>query len=98
MVSDWFRWSFPVLCSDNQQELGGGISTHNARQKRAHLDTLITQVQPFILRDMDGTEYEVKVMGCAIQNDDVEYYNGELKFNSIYNMTVEAIRNGTYEA
>jgi len=98
MVSDWFRWSFPVLCSDNQQELGGGISTHNARQKRAHLDTLITQVQPFILRDMDGVEYEVKVMGCAIQNDDVEYYNGELKFNSIYNMTVEAIRNGTYEA
>jgi len=98
MVSDWFRWSFPVLCSDNQQELGGGISTHNARQKRAHLDTLITQVQPFILRDMDGTEYEVKVMGCAIQNDDVEYYNGELRFNSIYNMTVEAIRNGTYEA
>ena len=47
---------------------------------------------------MDGTEYEVKVMGCAIQNDDVEWYNGEMVFNSIYNMTIEAIRNGTYEA
>lgn len=98
MVSDWFRWSFPVLCSNNQQELGGTISTYNANQKRSHLDTLITQVPPFIFRDMDGTEYEVKVMGCAIQNDDVEWYNGEMVFNSIYNMTIEAIRNGTYEA
>lgn len=98
MVSDWFRWSFPVLCSNNQQELGGGVSGYNANEKRSHLDTLITQVPPFIFRDMDGTEYEVKVMGCAIQNDDVEWYNGEMVFNSIYNMTIEAIRNGTYEA
>ncbi len=98
MVSDWFRWSFPILCSNNQQEFGATISTHNANQKRQHLDELITQVPPFIFRDMDGIEYEVKVMGCAIQHDDVEWYNGQMVFNSIYNMTVEAIRNGTYEA
>ena len=98
MVSDWFRWSFPILCSNNQQELGGTISNYNANQKRSHLDTLITQVPPFIFRDMDGTQYEVKVMGCAIQNDDVEWYNGQMVFNSIYNMTIEAIRNGTYTA
>lgn len=97
MVSDWFRWSFPILCSNNQQELGGTVSTYNATQKRAHLDTLITQVPPFIFRDMDGVEYEVKVMGCAIQNDDVEWIDGQMVFNSIYNMTIEAIRNGTYE-
>lgn len=96
MVSDWFRWSFPILCSNNQQELGGTISAYNANQKRSHLDTLITQVPPFIFRDMDGVEYEVKVMGCAIQNDDVEWIDGQLVFNSIYNMTIEAIRNGTY--
>jgi len=98
MVSDWFRWSFPILCSNNQQELGGMISTYNANQKRSHLDTLITQVPPFIFRDMDGVQYECKVMGCAIQNDDVEWYNGEIAFNSIYNMTIEQIRNGAYTA
>jgi len=98
MVSDWFRWSFPILCSNNQQELGGTISTYNANQKRSHLDGLITQVPPFIFRDMDGVEYEVKVMGCAIQNDDVEWIDGQMVFNSIYNITLEAIRNGTYEA
>ena len=96
MVSDWFRWSFPVLCSNNQQELGSTTSTYNANQKRAHLDTLITQIPPFIFRDMDGVQYECKVMGCAIQNDDVEWINGELVFNSIYNMTIEQIRNGVY--
>jgi len=92
------RCASPIPCSHNQQEFGATIRTHNANQQRQHLDELITQVPPFIFRDMDGVEYEVKVMGCAIQHDDVEWYNGQMVFNSIYNMTVEAIRNGTYEA
>jgi hypothetical protein len=96
MVADWFRWSFPILVSDNQRELGGGKAVYNAKQKRSHLDEMITQVPPFIFRDLDGEQYEVKVMGCAIQADDVEFINGQIVFNSIYNMTIEQIRNGTY--
>jgi hypothetical protein len=98
MVSDWFRWSFPILVSDNQQELGGTLSTYTADQKRTHLDSLITQVAPFILEDMGGTQYEVKVMGCQIQHTNVEWINGAVRFNSIYNMTLEQIRNGVYTA
>lgn len=96
MVSDWFRWSFPILVSDNQQELGGGKSTYNAYQKRTHLDGLITQVPPFIFRDMDDIEYEVKVMGAQIQHEGVELINGVKVFDSVYNITIEAIRNGIY--
>lgn len=98
MVSDWFRWSFPILVSDNQQELGGTLSPYNAYQKRAHLDELTTQVPPLIFMDMDGEQYEVKVMGCQIQHTDVEWIGGQMKFESIYNLTIEAIRNGSYEA
>ena len=98
IVSDWYRWSFPILVSNNQQQVDGSIATENAQQKRDHLDTLITQVPPFIFRDMDGKLYEVKVMGCPIQHDTVEWYDGELVFDSLYNLTIEQIRNGEYSA
>jgi len=96
MVSDWFRWSFPILVSDNQQEMGWTVSSRTAQQKRDHLDEMIIRVPPFIFEDMDEKQYEVKVMGCQIQNMDVEWINGEQVFNSIYNMTIEAIRSGEY--
>lgn len=97
MVSDWYRWSFPILVSDNQQEMGWTVSSRTAQQKRDHLDEMTTRVPPFIFEDMDGKQYEVKVMGCQIQNMDVEWINGNQVFNSIYNMTIEAIRSGEYE-
>jgi len=99
MVSDWFRWSFPILVSDRQQEIDHTISSYSAYEKRLHLDSLITQVPPFILQDIDGeTQYEVKVMGCQIQASNYEWINGSPEFDSIYNITVEQVRNGTYEA
>lgn len=97
MVSDWFRWSFPLLISDTQQEVSGSINAYTAAQKAAHLDGLITQVPPFVFEDVDGVQYECKVMGCQIQIQDVEWVQTELSLYYIYNLTIEAIRNGTYE-
>jgi len=36
------------------------------------------------------------VMGAQIQHSDVEFIGGVKVFDSVYNITIEAIRNGTY--
>lgn len=96
MVSDWFRWSFPLLLSDGQELLGGEINIYTREEMEAHLDSLIKQVPPFIFEDLSGVQYEVKLMGCQVQLMDYEYLYDGPDYNLIYMMTIEQIRPDEY--
>ena len=98
MVNDWFRWNFPILVSDNQQMPDGTINPQTASQMAAHLDEMITRIPPFIYQDVDGVQYEVKVMGSQAQVSDWEWYDEGAHYDQIYNLTLEQIRSGTYQA
>ena len=72
------------------------LVAHNAYQQRAHLETLIKSVPPFILEDLDGTQYEVKVLTAAESATRWELIDGAPAVTSVYNMTVEQSTTGTY--
>jgi len=96
MVSDWYRWSFPILCSDYQELLGAEMSPWSREEQEEHLDALIKQRHPFILQDVSGKLYEVKVMGCQIQVGNYQYRLDGVHYDAIYNITVEQIRSAEY--
>ncbi len=96
MVSDWYRWNFPVLVADYQELPGMDRSVYSRAEGEAHLQSLITSVPPFILEDIDGTQYEVKVTGAPIQILDYEYLQSGPKYNALYNLALEQIRPASY--
>lgn len=96
MVSDWFKWVFPILVSDRQEVPGGDRSPYTRAQMEAHLKSLIKSVQPIIFQDLDGSQYEVNVTGCPIQITGWEYLNDGVKYDAIYNMAIEQIRPESY--
>ena len=69
MVRDTFRWNLPIQVSDEQTMLDGDLNTYTATQQRAHLDELVRQVPPIIFEDIDGTQYECKVLDATVQQD-----------------------------
>lgn len=64
-VADRWRWTLPILVSDNQQMPDGTINQYTAEEQKAHLDTLIAETPPLRFVDLDGTEYTVKVTGAS---------------------------------
>ncbi len=97
MVNDRYRWNMPIEVSDNQQmPLGGGINQYNAYQQRAHLDTLIKSVPPFILEDVDRVQYEVKVLSASEGISKWEQIDGAANMTQVYNLTMEQTTTGTY--
>ena len=64
MTMDRERWQLPILIQQEQEMLDGTQDTQTYAQKMAHLRGLITRVAPFTLVDLDGTAYQVKVVGA----------------------------------
>lgn len=96
MVSDWYRWNFPVLVADYQELPGMDRSIYSREEGEAHLQSLITSVPPFIYEDIDGVQYEVKVTGAPIQILSYEYLQAGPKYDALYNMAIEQIRPASY--
>jgi hypothetical protein len=97
MVFDRYRWNMPIEVSDNQQmPLGGGLNPFNAYQQRQHLDTLIRSVPPFILQDVDGAQFEVKVLSASEGISKWEPIDGAANFTQVVNLTIEQCTTGQY--
>lgn len=102
MVRDWFRWNMQIDVSgrtgDLQMTGDGTRHTLTASQIKDNLDALCKQVAPFIYQDVDGTQYEVKVVDGSFQYTKWEYIedpNTEW-WEGVYNLTVEQIRPDAY--
>lgn len=96
MVTDTYRWSFPIQVSDNQTMWDGDLNTYTAAQMVAHLDAMTKQVPPVILEDMSGQQYEVKIQDAPRQVDKAEYIDGEKKISWIYRINLEQVTEDTY--
>lgn len=90
MITDTFRWNLPIQVSDDQMT-STTLNSYTAAQQRAHLDALVRQVPPVILEDIDGVQYECKVLDCTVQPDKLEYINGEQRYSAVYRITVEQV-------
>lgn len=64
MVLDRERWTLPLLIAQEQEMVDGTQDTQTQAQKLAHIRGLIERRAPFTLVDMDGQNYEVKVVGA----------------------------------
>jgi hypothetical protein len=64
MTMDRERWQLPILIAQEQEMIDGTQDTQTQAAKLAHIRSLITRVAPFTLVDMDGTSYQVKVVGA----------------------------------
>jgi len=97
MVSDWFRWNFPLIVTDYTPLLGGEKSPYTRAEQEEHLDGIIKQRQPTIFRDIDGVSlYEVKVTGSPIQVTRYEYQNDGPHYDLLFNVAIEQIRPAKY--
>lgn len=98
MVMDRWRWTLPIIVSDNQQMPNSDqTNQHNVYSQRQHLDQLIIRVPPFILEDVDGVRYEAKILAAA---DSVEKWDrtvdGDPAIQYVYTLTVEQATTGAY--
>lgn len=98
MVTDWSRWRIPVQVSDDQMMLDDDINIYTATQQRAHIKALTKQVQPVIFEDMDGTQYEVKIVDASFQLDKYEYIEGNPYISGVYHVTAEQVTQDEYGA
>jgi hypothetical protein len=102
MVRDWFRWSLQIDVSgqaDALQILGDGTRhTLTGAQLKSNLDTLSKRTPPFIYKDVEGTQYEVKVTDANFQYTLYEYVESTTteKWEGVYSMTIEQVTQSAY--
>jgi hypothetical protein len=96
MVTDTWRWSFPIQVSSQQTMLDNELNDYTSAQMTAHLDLLAKQVAPVIFQDLDGTQYEAKIVDMSRQVDKIEYINGALTTSYIYRASLEQVTKDPY--
>lgn len=96
MVTDRWRWQLSINVGDNQEMLDSDLNIYTKEQQRAHLDTLIRGVGPILFEDVDGVQYEVKVLGASEQVERYEYLENAPNFTSVYSLTVEQATTTSY--
>lgn len=97
MIADRWRWQLPLSVHTDQQMLDGSLNTYTVAQQLAHLDGLVTQVEPVIFEDIEGAQYEVKVLGASKQIIEFEALPDETrKTKWVYALSLEQATAGTY--
>ncbi len=92
MVSDRWRWQFPIIVADSQVMMDGSLNVQTAAQMVTSLNGLIQRVAPFTFVDVDNTSYTVKVTSATKQVLEMEQLpSGTRIFTYIYNLTVEQV-------
>lgn len=101
MVNDRYRWRLAIMVPpamfDDDDELF--TTTYTQSSMITHLDACIKSVVPIIYEDVDGTQYEVKVIS---HSRSVERYtrkkDGNKELTYIYFLTIEQIQKNPYVA
>jgi hypothetical protein len=98
MIRDRYRFQAPILVAANVEAHNYDLlDTYTIAQQLTHLDGLTNQVAPFILKWIDGNQYEVKMLDAVQQVAEFNYTSTKVtKF--IYNLSMEQVTAGTYSA
>jgi hypothetical protein len=97
-IDDRYRWQLPIMVSDRQQMLDGTRNPYNQAQQETHLETLEQQVPPFIFEDLNGKQYEVKIVQSTQQLRKVEYQRSQrcMTYDAIYSLVIEQVNSDEY--
>jgi len=100
MVSDRWRWTLSIQVSDQQEMLDGELNIYAKEHMQAHLTTLAKSVAPIFFEDVDGVQYEVKVLGCTEQVQEYRWNNATLSpaITYIYSYTLEQATTSAYNS
>lgn len=98
MLFDRWRWQMALPVHDNQQMPDGTINPYTAAEMRSHIEALITRVAPFVLEDLDGVQYEVKVQGATRNVEGWSWLPqlGEPVMRWVYALTLDQVTEGRY--
>jgi hypothetical protein len=96
MVQDRWRWQLSISVSDDQEMLDGELNIYTKERQRTHLEALAKSVSPILFEDVDGTQYEVKVLGATEQVERYEYTEQQPNYTSVFSFTVEQTTTTTY--
>jgi hypothetical protein len=91
LITDRWRWQIVAIIDGPKQQLvDGTLNTYTATQQKTHIESLLRGVAPFILQDVDDTQYEVRAVGGARRLQQYEWVNGAAVIKYIYDFQVEA--------
>lgn len=95
-VNDRWQWTLPIEVGPGQEMIDGTLNTYTVAQMRSHLEALVQSTPPFLLEDIDGTQYEVVCTGASVDVARLDHYNNEIVPWYIYTMTLEQVRGAAY--
>lgn len=99
MLFDRWRWQVPIEVAEDQQEIDGTRQiTYSIADQVTHLDGLTTQIPPFVFQDINGVQYEVKLLDSTRNVNQLEYYSATRQIEYIYALTLEQVVTGVYGA
>jgi hypothetical protein len=96
-IADRWRWQLPLTVNTDQQMLDGTKNTYTWAQQMAHLTAMAQSIKPVIFEDLDGTQYEVKVVTSSDYVTKYEYYNAGPDIDSVVNLTLEQVTDTTFD-
>lgn len=95
-VNDRWQWTLPISVSPAQEFVDGTRNANTVAQMMAHLDSLVKSTPPFLLQDLDGTQYEVVCTGASVDVARLDYYNGAKVPYYVYTLNLEQVRGAAY--
>lgn len=95
MLRDRWQWSINVPASDAPMA-SGRSNPYSKAEQETHLDGLIQQDGPFILRDITGAQYEVKVLAGFSQPTKIEWVDNSLSYVLMYSLTLDQVTTEEY--
>lgn len=96
MVTDVWRWNFSIRVSAGQTYTDGTPNSYTVAQMVEHLDSVTKQVAPVIYQDLDGIQYETKILEATRIVDKLEIIAGVQTPTYIYRVTAEQVTNAVY--
>lgn len=98
MLTDRWRWQLALPVHDGQEMPDGSINGYSAVQVRSHLDALIERIPPAVLEDLDGVQYEIKIIGATRQVAEWQW-RPEMQapvIDWLYTLTIEQVTSQRY--
>lgn len=98
MLMDRWRWQLTLPVHDNVQMPDGSVDYRTAEEQRQHLEGLINRIPPALFEDVDGVQYEVKVIGATRQMQRYEWLHPQQRpaVDWLYTLTIEQVTNRRY--
>lgn len=97
-IADRYRWRLPITVQDRQQMLDGSINAYGYDAQVAHLEAMQKREQPIIYQDIDGVQYEVKIIDSDDYVMKFEYYDTGFHMVSEFSLVLEQITDEVYTA